>query len=135
MSEAWTYIREVRYLPVRPADRRDRRDTRKKRPKQVRWGVVQTRVFDSEDGDKQKVKKNYKWDIGKKEKWIGREVWTGVEREDEHEIWGAPPRGTWEGREVWGPAKGSDGQMGWLPQGWDTPGTDGADDGAGDGGQ
>jgi hypothetical protein len=98
MSEAWTRIRAVRHLPVRPADPRDRKDARKKRPKKVRWGVVQTRVFESDDGDEQRVKKTYKWDIGKKEKWLGREVWNGVEREDEHEVWGAPPPGHWEGR-------------------------------------
>jgi hypothetical protein len=136
MSEAWTRIRAVRHLPVRPADLRDRKDARKKRPKKVRWGVVHTRVFESDDGDEQRMKKTYKWDIGKKEKWLGREVWNGVEREDEHEIWGAPPPGHWEGREVWGAAEGSDGQMGWLPQGWDVPGHTAADDGdAGDAGE
>jgi hypothetical protein len=82
------------------------------------------------------MKKTYKWDIGKKEKWLGREVWNGVEREDEHEVWGPPPPGHWEGREVWGAAEGSDGQMGWLPQGWDVPGLTAADDGdAGDAGE
>ena len=131
MSEAWSRIRSVSRLPAWPGD------SRKKRPKKVRWGVVQTRVFDSEDGEEKRVQKKYKWDIGKKEKWLGREVWTGVEREDEHEIWGAPPPGTWAGRELWGAAEGSDGQMGWLPQGWDirgvtAAGDDGGDDGGGE---
>jgi len=111
-SEAWTRIRAVSRIPVEI-----KAENKKKQAKKVRWGVVQTRVFESEpciDGGCEATPISQHRDEGDeingqgkrgqesgvdadREGKEGREIWAAVEREGMHERWG--------------PTEGSDGQL------------------------
>ncbi|EDU42432.1 hypothetical protein PtrSN002B_003473 [Pyrenophora tritici-repentis] len=48
MSEAWTCMRAVSCMPIKPSNSNSEQDQGKRRVKKVRWGVVQTREFEPE---------------------------------------------------------------------------------------
>lgn len=111
MSEAWGRIRAVSIMPGNPVGLHNERSEGDKRAKKVRWGVVQTRQFESatdathkDTASQQEHRSENKHihrgpadDAGDRENRARKELWTSVEKEGEHEIWG--------------PTEGSDGQF------------------------
>jgi hypothetical protein len=98
MREAWARIRAVSKVSSNPTDTHSKRNEGNKRAKKVRWGVVQTRQFESatdatdedttnqhESRHDQKRARRSPEDRGNGTR---KEPWPSVEKEGEHEIWG-----------------------------------------------
>ena len=110
MSEAWARMRSVSKIPIPPAKPKSRKDGARSREKNVRWGVVHTREFESpsEGNNQVSFRQRERNDKGAKTK-PKHQRGTGKGRDSEPDIWGSVE--TQGEHELWGPAKGSDGQL------------------------
>lgn len=110
MSEAWARMRSVSKMPIPPAAPKSRKDGARSREKNIRWGVVHTREFESpSEGNNQVSIRQHECNDQTAKTKPKHQRGTGNGRDSEPDIWGSVER---EGEhELWGPAKGSDGQL------------------------
>jgi hypothetical protein len=97
MSEAWARIRAVSRIPETIVSTQRATDKRKKLAKKVRWGVVQTRQFESDgeaDNGESKPQSSTAGGTREPEDQARRDLRASIEIVDEHD-----PRRPTEGKE------------------------------------